>query len=61
MQISTNIHLGDCKEILKKLDDNSIDLVFTSPPYADQRKSTYGGVHPDKYVEWFSPISAELL
>ena len=61
MQINTDIHLGDCKEVLKRLDDNSIDLVFTSPPYADQRKSTYGGVHPDKYVEWFSPISAELL
>jgi site-specific DNA-methyltransferase (adenine-specific)/site-specific DNA-methyltransferase (cytosine-N4-specific) len=41
--------------------DNSIDLIVTSPPYSDQRKSTYGGIHPDRYVEWFLPISAELL
>lgn len=33
---------------------------MTSPPYADQRKNTYGGIHPDKYVEWFLPISSEL-
>jgi site-specific DNA-methyltransferase (adenine-specific) len=33
----------------------------TSPPYADQRKNTYGGIHPDKYVSWFLPISEQLL
>ena len=53
--------LGDCREVLKTLPSNSIDLIVTSPPYADQRKSTYGGVHPDEYVQWFLPISAELL
>lgn len=53
MEISAKILFGDCTEKLKEIDDNSIDLIFTSPPYADQRKSTYGGVHPDKYVEWF--------
>ena len=57
MIIDTDLRLGDCKEILKELPTNSVDLIFTSPPYADQRKSTYGGIHPDKYVEWFSPIS----
>jgi site-specific DNA-methyltransferase (adenine-specific)/site-specific DNA-methyltransferase (cytosine-N4-specific) len=61
MKISTNLFLGDCKNELKNLADNSIDLIFTSPPYADQRKNTYGGIHPDKYVDWFLPISAELL
>jgi len=61
MEIKTDIKLGDSEKILKKLPDNSVDLIFTSPPYADQRKSTYGGIHPDKYVEWFSPISKELL
>ncbi len=53
--------LGDSREALKTLPDNSIDLIITSPPYADQRKNTYGGIHPDNYVEWFLPISAELL
>lgn len=61
MEIKTDIILGDSKKVLKKLLDNSVDFVFTSPPYADQRKSTYGGIHPDKYVEWFLPISEELL
>ena len=60
MEIDTNIILGDCCEKLKEIEDNSIDLIFTSPPYADQRKNTYGGIHPDKYVEWFLPISLEL-
>jgi site-specific DNA-methyltransferase (adenine-specific)/site-specific DNA-methyltransferase (cytosine-N4-specific) len=61
MEIKTKLYLGDCKEVIKKLPDNSVDLIFTSPPYADQRKSTYGGVHPDKYVEWFLPLSKELF
>lgn len=56
-----DIILGDCLDILKKMETNSIDLIVTSPPYADQRKSTYGGIHPDKYVAWFLPITAELL
>ena len=55
------LHNGDSLNILKKLGDNSVDLIVTSPPYSDQRKSTYGGTHPDDYVEWFLPISAELL
>ena len=61
MEINTDIRLGDCKEVLKGMPENSLDLIFTSPPYADQRKSTYGGIHPTKYVEWFLPISEELL
>lgn len=61
MEIKTDIRLGDSKNILKEIPENTIDLVFTSPPYADQRKSTYGGIHPDNYVEWFLPISSELL
>lgn len=61
MEIKTDLYLGDSKTVLKKLPDNSVDLIFTSPPYADQRKNTYGGIHPDKYVEWFLPISKELL
>jgi len=39
----------------------SIDLIVTSPPYADQRNKTYGGINPNKYVEWFLPISMELM
>jgi site-specific DNA-methyltransferase (adenine-specific) len=51
----------DCLIALKMLQSDSIDLIVTSPPYADQRKNTYGGVSADKYVEWFTPIAKELL
>ncbi|HBZ67748.1 MAG TPA: site-specific DNA-methyltransferase [Bacteroidales bacterium] len=61
MKITTDLYLGDSRKELKKLLDNSVDLIVTSPPYADQRKNTYGGIHPDKYVEWFLPISEQLL
>jgi site-specific DNA-methyltransferase (adenine-specific)/site-specific DNA-methyltransferase (cytosine-N4-specific) len=40
---------------------NSVDLIITSPPYADQRKNTYGGIKADQYVQWFYPISEQLL
>ena len=54
------IHLGDCEEILKQIPDDSVDLIFTSPPYADQRRRTYGGVAPDEYVDWFLPKAAQF-
>jgi DNA modification methylase len=60
-KINTKIILGDCREVLKDLDENSIDLIVTSPPYADSRNGTYGGIKPDHYVEWFLAISKELL
>jgi len=40
--------------------DDSIDLVVTSPPYAERRNGAYGGVHPNKYVAWFLPIAEQL-
>lgn len=57
------IYKGDCAQILvdaSLFPDKSIDLIVTSPPYALKRKNTYGGIHPDKYVEWFLPIASEL-
>jgi len=52
---------GDCEQILDEFPDNSIDLIFTSPPYADQRKRTYGGVKPGEYVDWFLPKTEQFL
>jgi len=54
------IYHKDCLTMLKQLEKNSIDFIVTSPPYADNRKKTYGGVPTKKYVDWFLPISAEL-
>lgn|SRR5579863_4366064 len=51
---------GDCREVLGKLPADSVDLVVTSPPYADRRSKVYGGIKPDHYVEWFLPIADKL-
>jgi len=52
---------GDCVQVMRDLPDNCVDLVITSPPYANNRRKTYGGIEPDKYAEWFLPVSREIL
>lgn len=51
---------GDCLDVLKTMPDKCVSMVVTSPPYADNRRKTYGGIHPDKYVDWFIPIAEQL-
>ncbi len=53
--------VGDCGIILADVRDDTFDLIVTSPPYANARKTTYGGIHPDNYVEWFLPKSEQFL
>ena len=55
------IHLGDCAQVLLDFPDNHFDLIVTSPPYADSRAKTYGGISPDDYVRWFLPRSEQFL
>lgn len=52
---------GACHDVLKDLPDDLANLIVTSPPYADSRKTTYGGIPPDDYVSWFLPVTGELL
>ena len=55
------VFLGDCLNVLNQsISTNSVDLVFTSPPYADQRKNNYGGIAPADYVNWFLPRAKEI-
>ena len=60
MNLINEIILGDCEIELTNFPDNYFDLIFTSPPYADQRKRTYGGIKPDDYVDWFLPKAMEF-
>ncbi len=60
-QVSDQIICGDCEDVLKVFPDDCIDLIFTSPPYADQRTATYGGIKPDRYVDWFLPRADQFL
>lgn len=52
---------GDALNVLPTYPDTCADLVFTSPPYADSRKKTYGGIHADRYVDWFLPFADEIF
>jgi site-specific DNA-methyltransferase (adenine-specific)/site-specific DNA-methyltransferase (cytosine-N4-specific) len=54
MEIRTDLFLGDSKQMLKKLSDNSVDLVVTSPPYADQNPAQCQ--HTNSFTELFASI-----
>jgi len=58
---ANKIICDDALLALKRLPNDSIDFIITSPPYADNRKNTYGGIKTDDYADWFLPISKELL
>ncbi|MCD4830755.1 MAG: site-specific DNA-methyltransferase [Anaerohalosphaeraceae bacterium] len=61
-KIDTNIVIhGDCEDVLKNYPNDCIDLIVTSPPYADARKNQYGGIHPNNYAKWFLPKSEQFL
>lgn len=55
----TVIH-GDSREELKPL-EGQVDLIVTSPPYADARHKHYDSVHPDGFVEWFMTFNEPFL
>ena len=59
--VRAGVVAGDCLEVLRSLPAERVDLIVTSPPYADQRASTYGGVTADDYVDWFLPRAEQLL
>jgi len=59
LEIDKIIH-GDCLVVLKALPDACVDLILTSPPYADNREKSYKGIPISHYVDWFIPISYEL-
>lgn len=54
-------YLADSREVLRLLPDSSVNLVFTSPPYALHFKKEYGNVHKDEYVEWFLTFARDIF
>lgn len=53
--------LGDAIETLDaRLEDESVDLIVTSPPFALQRPKEYGNESQDAYKEWFLPFADEF-
>jgi DNA modification methylase len=51
---------ADAQDLLRSLKDDSVALVFTSPPFALRRKKAYGNVAAADYVEWFWPFAQEI-
>ncbi len=54
-------YVGDSADLLKRLPDDSIALVVTSPPFALRRKKNYGNVEAEEYVGWFRQFASEVL
>lgn len=52
---------GDSKKYLKSLEDNSVDLIVTSPPFGLVREKEYGNVAADKYCDWFKSFAKQFL
>jgi site-specific DNA-methyltransferase (cytosine-N4-specific) len=55
------IRLGDCAKVLHEYLNEFFDLIVTSPPYADSRAHTYGGIKASEYVDWFLLRTREFL
>ncbi|QDT62379.1 Modification methylase PvuII [Stieleria bergensis] len=48
---------GDSKVMLREhVEEESVDLIMTSPPFGLVRKKTYGNADADDYLDWFRPF-----
>ena len=54
--------MGDCRnpDDMRRLCGEKVQGVFTSPPYAEQRKEQYGGTPADEYVAWWEAVQANV-
>jgi len=53
-------YLGDALELVKSIQDDSVNLIMTSPPFALNKKKPYGNKDSDQYVEWFRAFAKEF-
>ena len=54
-------YVGDSLELMRGLPDASVNLIFTSPPYALHFKKEYGNKNQSEYVDWFIPFAREFF
>lgn len=52
---------GDALDLLQELDDGSVNLVMTSPPFALQRQKAYGNKDQHDYIDWLSAFAAVVF
>ncbi|MBX2996975.1 MAG: site-specific DNA-methyltransferase [Caldilineaceae bacterium] len=55
------IYQDSLEYMREQVKDESIDLIFTSPPFALLRKKDYGNVEEDRYVEWFETFAEQFF
>ena len=60
-EYSGTVYFGDCLHVMQDLTADSVDLIVTSPPYANMRAHTYGGIDHDLYVPWFCERAEQML
>jgi DNA modification methylase len=53
--------VGDSRELLGGMDDGSIDLIMTSPPFPLLRKKAYGNEDQEEYVDWLMEFGRAAL
>ena len=58
---------GDCRDfadVERLVDGRKVNVAFTSPPYASQRKydesSGFKPIPPDEYVDWFEDVQGNV-
>ncbi len=54
-------HCGDSILLIESLEDNSVDLCMTSPPFALLREKDYGNKNQSEYVDWLCQFMEKLI
>ena len=54
-------YIGDSLSLIPLLENNSVNLAFTSPPFALLRKKEYGNKEQDEYVEWLGEFARLIM
>lgn len=57
--VDNKVYHEDCREFMQRIEPGSIDMVLTSPPYADMRD--YVKIPPEEYCDWFIPIAQDVF
>ncbi len=55
-----SITRGDSLDVLATYEDESVDLIMTSPPFGLVRKKDYGNVDANDYIDWFRPFAEQF-
>ena len=61
MQLINQFHHGDCRDVLRRVPDESVDFILTDPPYVVNYRSRDGrSIAGDKTTEWIAPAFREM-